>query len=81
MPTVLIVGSFRFFFFSNEGGEPVHVHVESGEKYAKYWLEPIRVAKSVGFSARELNKLRQLVLENQAIFKEKWDGYFSGKTI
>ncbi|MEK7241536.1 MAG: DUF4160 domain-containing protein, partial [Planctomycetota bacterium] len=38
MPTVLKIGRFRFFFFSNEGSEPVHIHVESDDKYAKFWL-------------------------------------------
>ena len=41
MPNVLRVGRYRFFFFSNEGHEPVHIHVEKGEKYAKFWLKPI----------------------------------------
>jgi len=31
MPTALRVDDYRFFFFSNEGNEPVHIHVESGD--------------------------------------------------
>ena len=27
MPSVLRVSGFRFFFFSNEGNEPPHIHV------------------------------------------------------
>ncbi|WP_422447088.1 DUF4160 domain-containing protein [Thermoanaerobacterium sp. DL9XJH110] len=27
MPTVLKEGKYRFFFFSNEGTEPPHIHV------------------------------------------------------
>ncbi len=38
MPTILRIEGFRFFFFSNEGREKPHVHIESGENYAKYWL-------------------------------------------
>ena len=30
MPTVLTVQGFRFFFWSNESDEPIHVHVEKG---------------------------------------------------
>ncbi|WP_439481025.1 DUF4160 domain-containing protein [Cyclobacterium plantarum] len=41
MPTVLRIGPYRFFFFSNEGNEPPHIHVESGEGHAKFWLEPV----------------------------------------
>ncbi|NLE29049.1 MAG: DUF4160 domain-containing protein [Phycisphaerae bacterium] len=38
MPTVFRVGKYRFFFFSGEGNEPAHIHVESGDSYAKFWL-------------------------------------------
>jgi hypothetical protein len=31
MPTVLRVKGYRFFFFSNEGAEPPHIHIEYGE--------------------------------------------------
>lgn len=55
MPTVLRIGRFGFFFFSMEGNEPLHIHVESNDKYAKFWLEPVELLKSIGFSARELN--------------------------
>jgi hypothetical protein len=38
MPTILVFEGFRFFFFSNEGFEPPHIHVEKAEGHAKYWL-------------------------------------------
>jgi hypothetical protein len=72
MPTVLKVGKFRFFFFSNEGNEPMHIHVESDDKYAKFWLDPVQLAKSVGYSAKELNEIKKFVLDNIHIFKERW---------
>jgi len=77
MPTVLRVKGFRFFFFSNEAKEPVHIHVESNDKYAKFWLEPVQLAKSVGYTARELSEIRNLILENADVFKRRWDEYFS----
>lgn len=76
MPTVLRVRNFRFFFFSNEGNEPRHIHVESGGKYAKFWLEPVQLARSVDFNARELNEIRKLILENLNFVKEKWHEHF-----
>ena len=76
MPTVLRIGRFRFFFFSNEGNEPLHIHVESGENYAKFWLEPVQIVRSVGYNAKELNEIRRLVLENIELFKEKWYEHF-----
>jgi len=41
-------GKYRFFFFSNEHAEPRHIHVESDDNYAKFWLEPLDLAKSAG---------------------------------
>ncbi len=77
MPTVLRIRGFRFFFFSNERNEPSHVHVEAAEKYAKFWLEPVNLAASVGFSGPELTVLRQLITENNALFMERWNEFFS----
>lgn len=79
MPTVLRVRNFRFFFFSNESNEPIHVHVESGDKYAKFWLEPVKIAKAIGYNSKELNDLSKIVAENNNLFKEKWHDYFSDK--
>ncbi len=41
MPTVLLINGFRFFFYSNENNEPVHVHVTKGNADGKIWLEPV----------------------------------------
>jgi len=78
MPTIWRSGGFRFFFFSNEGNEPPHVHVEAGDHYAKFWLSPVVLVRSVGFNSGELNHLRRMVEENREFFKGKWDEYFRG---
>ena len=77
MPTVLRTDGFRFFFFSNEGTEPPHVHVESSGNYAKFWLAPISLSRSIGYNSIELNELRRLVEQNVGVFVEKWNEYFS----
>ena len=77
MPTVLRAGKYRFYFFSNEGTEPRHIHVESDDNYAKFWLEPIDPAKSVGYKEIELSEIRELILENIKLLKDKWDAHFS----
>ncbi|MGH7393728.1 MAG: DUF4160 domain-containing protein, partial [Candidatus Rokuibacteriota bacterium] len=38
MPTVLRSGPYRFFFYSGDGGEPPHIHVEREDNTAKFWL-------------------------------------------
>ena len=76
MPTILRVLGFRFFFYSLEGLEPPHVHVEHGENVAKFWLEPVSLAESHGFRSHELNRLRALVIENRLSFLEAWNAHF-----
>ena len=77
MPTILRVRGYRFFFFSTEGSEPAHIHVEKAESYAKFWLESIALARSIGYNARELHQLRELVEEHKILFLERWHEYFS----
>jgi hypothetical protein len=77
MPEVLRIGGFRFFFFSREGREPPHVHVEKAECYAKFWLEPVELAESNGFRGSELRELHSLVAQNRAKFILAWDEHFS----
>lgn len=61
MPTVLRIGSFRFFFYSNEGNEPPHIHVQEGNCLAKFWLDPVDLATSVRFDSHHLTKLQKLI--------------------
>jgi Domain of unknown function (DUF4160) len=76
MPTVLRIDGFRFFFYSLENGEPPHVHVEHGDSEAKFWLEPVGLARSNGFRAHELNRLFALVIEHRAGLQEAWHEHF-----
>jgi len=63
MPTVMRTGRFRFHFYSNEGGEPAHVHVRSPEGECKFWLNPVRLAGNKGLSPPDLKVIERLVFE------------------
>ncbi|MBI3669575.1 MAG: DUF4160 domain-containing protein [Acidobacteria bacterium] len=76
MPTVLRIGPYRFYFFSHEPNEPPHVHVDRESLSAKFWLQPVNLARNLGFGARELRKLQTLIEENQEKLLEAWHGYF-----
>ena len=77
MPTVLKVHGYRFFFFSNESEEKPHIHVESADNYAKYWLKPVVLASSFGYNSSEITYLRKLVETHENLFWEKWHEYFA----
>jgi hypothetical protein len=79
MPTVLRVKGYRFFFFSREGLEPPHIHVEQAERYAKFWLVPVCLVRSEGFRQNELTEVRDIIDEHQRLFLEKWHERSSSK--
>lgn len=76
MPTVLRSGPYRFFFYSGDRNEPVHVHVERDDCTAKYWLEPIRLQTSGGFGRGELNQIYNLIVEHHSLLLRSWNDFF-----
>lgn len=78
MPTVLRVGPYRFFFYAGDRGEPPHVHVERNDKIAKFWLDPIRLQRSGGFSRREISRIQKLLTTHYKKLLEAWSEYFRG---
>jgi hypothetical protein len=73
MPTVPnIPGPYRFFFYSFDCAEPMHVHVRRDRKACKFWLQPIVLAKNDGFSPRELNQIRAIIVEQLPKIQEAW---------
>ena len=38
MPTILLIQGWRFFFYRNEGNEPMHIHGRKGDAECKYWI-------------------------------------------
>ncbi len=78
MPTVLRVGPYRFFFYAGDRDGPPHVHVEREDKVAKFWLDPIRLQRSGGFSRREISRIQKLLSTHHTKLLEAWNEYFRG---
>ncbi|MGH7336086.1 MAG: DUF4160 domain-containing protein [Myxococcota bacterium] len=76
MPTAARIGPYRFFFFGNEGSEPMHIHVQRDRGLAKFWLQPVALASSTGFADHELRRVQRLVEENRQRFEEAWREFF-----
>ena len=76
MPTVHLEGPYRFFFYSADENEPQHIHVERDTQRAKFWLYPVRLARSGGFGAAELQYLERLVIAREDLFLRAWNEYF-----
>ena len=76
MPTVLLINGYRFFFFSNEKNEPMHIHIEKAEKYAKFWINPLFVAINYGFTGKELREISEIIESYEELIKKKWNEHF-----
>ena len=77
MPTILREHGFRLFFYSDEKNEPSHVHVQYQSAVAKFWIQPVALAKNNGMNSVELHRAFDLVVKYENLIKEKWNEYFS----
>jgi hypothetical protein len=75
MPTILRIGAFRFHFYSNEGDEPAHIHVDTTDGECKFWLDPVLLAKSTHVSPTDVRKIEKLVFEQRNFLMEKYNEF------
>jgi hypothetical protein len=76
MPTVMRVGPYSFYFFSHEPSEPPHIHVDRDERSAKFWLQPVGLARNFGFRSHELRAIQRIVEDNGDFLLSSWHGHF-----
>lgn len=73
MPTVKNVpGPYRFFFYSFDCNEPLHVHAQRDRDTCKFWLDSVALAGNHGFSPRQLSRIRSIILEHRQSIVEAW---------
>ena len=77
MPTVLRIGPYRFFFYAGDRDEPPHIHVEREDKIAKFWLDPLRLQQSSGFSRAEMRRIQRIVEDHHSRLVEAWNEFFT----
>ena len=65
MPVILRNRGYAVFFYMYDLSEPIHVHVRSDRKEAKYWLDPLALAWNKGFREHELNQIEQVIHRNR----------------
>jgi hypothetical protein len=77
MPRVLYLKGYEFFFYSNEGNEPMHIHVGKAEGIDKIWLEPeVKINYMYDLSPKEEREIMEIVRENLELLKKSWNEYF-----
>jgi hypothetical protein len=73
MPAVRgISGPYRLFFYSFDCAEPMHVHVRREQMTCKFWLQPVVLSTNHGFSPRELNVIRRIIVDHIDRIIEAW---------
>ena len=77
MPNALRSGPYRLYFYSHEPNEPPHVHIDRDEQSCKFWLQPVALARNLGFNAKKLRDIERLVIDNQQLLLEAWNEYFA----
>ena len=76
-PTIFIHNRYRFFFNSREEKRK-HIHVETADGTAKFWIEPIvSLADYYNLSSKELNVLMEIVEEKQNEIIYAWNRHFN----
>ena len=84
MPTILLVSGWRFFFYSNEGNEPVHVHACKGEAECKFWLLPeiyeIEEGWIYNMTPRLRREVRKIIFDHFELIVGEWNETFGGKS-
>ncbi len=76
MPEIFRLEGYVFFFYANEGNEPMHVHVRRGGGYAKFWIEPLELDYAKGLKTKEIVRAEILITENIETIRRKWNNVF-----
>ena len=72
MPVVLRVKGYKFWFYEADLDEPSHVHVGTGSREAKFWLEPVKVARPGRFKPVELREAERIINDNLGFLLSAW---------
>ena len=82
MPTILLVKGWRFFFYSNEGNEPIHIHCKKAEKECKYWLDcenyALLEAYSYNMNSKDKREVKRIVFEYFEFVESEWNKFYGG---
>ncbi len=83
MPVIHRFGPYRFYFHSNENQaahERPHIHVRSGDGIAAFWLEPVSLRDSRGYTPREIARIRRIVVGSRESMLRQWNEFFGQLT-
>ena len=73
MPVVLRVAGYKFFFYQADlANELPHVHVAKEDNEARFWLDPIRIARGGKFLKSNLRDIERIIEDNLQFLLNAW---------
>lgn len=79
MPTILFIMGWRFFFYANEGHEPIHIHCKKGDKECKYWLDSaafeVEEAHSYNMNNADKREVKKIIFEYFDLIEDEWNKF------
>ena len=83
MPSLFTIMGYKVFFWSNESGEPIHVHISKGQpnkNATKIWLTRsggcILANNNENIPKKDLNKLLQVISAQYFLICSEWKKFF-----
>ena len=83
MPSLFIVSGYKVYFWSNEDGEPIHVHVAKGRPVpnaTKIWLTKsggcILASNGSNIPSKELHELMEFISAQFFLICSEWKKFF-----
>lgn len=83
MPNLFTVCGYKIYFWSNEFGEPIHVHVAKGKptpNATKIWLTKaggcIVASNSSRIPQKELDELMEFIAAQSKVIRKEWKKFF-----
>lgn len=53
--------------------EPPHVHVTKEDNEAKFWLDPVKIAREGKFRKSDLRDIERIIDDNQQFLLNAWN--------
>ncbi len=73
MPVVLRVAGYKFFFYQADlANEPPHVHITKEGIEAKFWLDPVKIAREGKFRKSDLRDIERIIEANLQFLLNAW---------
>lgn len=68
-----------YFFYANEGNEPIHIHCRKGDIECKYWLhiDDFEISEAYGYNmnSKSRREIRKIIFQHFELIENEWDNF------